>query len=96
MAVSKTKPVSLLMECYGEGQRHFGENYVQELIEKAPQLPEDVCWHFIGHLQSNKCKPLLKGVPNLSVVESVDSESVAKKLSKACESIGLPSLFSSH
>ncbi|EPS65800.1 hypothetical protein M569_08977, partial [Genlisea aurea] len=59
VAVSKTKPVSLLRQVYDAGHRCFGENYVQELVEKAPQLPEDIEWHFIGHLQSNKVKTLL-------------------------------------
>ncbi|KAF7811197.1 proline synthase co-transcribed bacterial-like protein [Senna tora] len=59
VAVSKTKPVSVLREVYDAGHRCFGENYVQELVEKAPQLPEDIKWHFIGNLQSNKVKPLL-------------------------------------
>ena len=56
IAVSKTKPVALLQEAYQAGQRAFGENYVQELVEKQPQLPADINWHFIGHLQSNKVK----------------------------------------
>lgn len=59
VAVSKTKPVELVQEVYDAGHRHFGENYVQELIDKAPQLPQDIKWHFIGHLQSNKAKALI-------------------------------------
>ncbi|PWA41101.1 proline synthase [Artemisia annua] len=74
IAVSKTKPVSLLREVYDAGHRLFGENYIQEIIEKSPQLPEDIEWHFIGNLQSNKVKPLLTGVPNLAMVETVDNE----------------------
>ena len=58
VAVSKTKPNNLLMQAYDAGQRHFGENYVQELVDKSQQLPKDICWHFIGHLQSNKVKYL--------------------------------------
>ena len=54
VAVSKTKPPEAVREAYAAGQRVFGENYVQELLDKAPQLPEDIAWHFIGHLQSNK------------------------------------------
>lgn len=50
VAVGKTKPVSLLQQVYDAGHRIFGENYVQEFVEKAPQLPEDIEWHFIGHL----------------------------------------------
>jgi uncharacterized pyridoxal phosphate-containing UPF0001 family protein len=56
VAVSKTKPVSMIQEVYDGGHRHFGENYVQEFLEKAPQLPADIRWHFVGHLQSNKAK----------------------------------------
>ena len=57
VAVSKTKPVEALREAYDAGQRVFGENYVQELLDKAPQMPADVAWHFIGHLQTNKAGP---------------------------------------
>ncbi|KAK6932765.1 Alanine racemase, N-terminal [Dillenia turbinata] len=88
VAVSKTKPVSLVRQVYDCGHRCFGENYVQEMIEKAPQLPEDIEWHFIGNLQSNKVKPLLSGVPNLAMVETVDDEKIANLLNKAIESIG--------
>merc|ERR1719231_779085 len=66
VAVSKTKPLELLQAAYDAGQRSFGENYAQELIEKAPLMPSDVRWHFIGHLQSNKAKALVKGVPGLA------------------------------
>ncbi|KAL4180894.1 hypothetical protein AMTRI_Chr12g268390 [Amborella trichopoda] len=59
VAVSKTKPVELIRQVYDAGHRSFGENYVQELVDKAPQLPGDIEWHFIGHLQSNKAKTLL-------------------------------------
>ncbi|XP_077227152.1 uncharacterized protein LOC143860417 isoform X3 [Tasmannia lanceolata] len=59
VAVSKTKPISLIQQVYDAGHRCFGENYVQELVEKAPQLPADIEWHFIGRLQSNKVKSLL-------------------------------------
>jgi len=59
LPVSKTKPVSLIRQIYDAGHRCFGENYVQEIIDKAPQLPEDIEWHFVGHLQSNKAKTLL-------------------------------------
>jgi pyridoxal phosphate enzyme (YggS family) len=81
VAVSKTKPLVLLQEAYDAGQRVFGENYVQELLEKAPQLPDDVSWHFIGALQSNKVNKLVE-IPNL-VVETVSSEKLAAKLNKA-------------
>jgi uncharacterized pyridoxal phosphate-containing UPF0001 family protein len=56
VAVSKTKPASMLQEAYDAGQRDFGENYVQELVDKEAALPKDIRWHFIGHLQSNKVK----------------------------------------
>ncbi|MDY0090629.1 MAG: YggS family pyridoxal phosphate-dependent enzyme [Flavobacteriaceae bacterium] len=83
VAVSKTKPVSDLMEAYNAGQRIFGENYVQELVDKQPLLPEDVEWHFIGHLQSNKVKyiasfvSLIHGVDSLKLLKEIDKQ--AKK-----------------
>jgi len=92
VAVSKTKPKEALQEAYDAGQRVFGENYVQELLEKAPELPDDIQWHFIGHLQSNKVKSLLEGVPNLCVLETVDSAKLATRLSNMVESIGRPPL----
>ena len=70
VAVSKFHPVSRLMEAYGAGQRLFGENRPQELAQKVPQMPADVEWHFIGHLQTNKLKFVL---PYVSLVQSVDS-----------------------
>ena len=70
VAVSKFHPVSRLMEAYGAGQRVFGENRPQELAQKVPQMPSDVEWHFIGHLQTNKLKLVL---PYVSLVQSVDS-----------------------
>ncbi|KAK7245890.1 hypothetical protein RIF29_40744 [Crotalaria pallida] len=88
VAVSKTKPVSAIREVYDSGHRCFGENYVQELVEKAPQLPDDIEWHFIGNLQSNKVKPLLSSVPNLAYVESVDDEKIANHLDRAVANIG--------
>ncbi|KAJ3669556.1 hypothetical protein LUZ60_011506 [Juncus effusus] len=89
VAVSKTKPVSLIKAVYDStGHRSFGENYVQELLEKAPQLPEDIEWHFIGNLQSNKVKSLLAGVPNLYMVESVDDKKIANYLERAVGSLG--------
>ncbi|PIN25565.1 Proline synthetase co-transcribed protein [Handroanthus impetiginosus] len=83
VAVSKTKPVSLINQVYDAGHRCFGENYVLEIIEKAPQLPEDIEWHFIGHLQSNKVKALLTAVPNLAMVEGV-----ANTLDRVVSNIG--------
>ena len=70
VAVSKFHPVSRLMEAYDAGQRVFGENRPQELAAKVPQMPSDVEWHFIGHLQTNKLKLVL---PYVSMVQSVDS-----------------------
>jgi uncharacterized pyridoxal phosphate-containing UPF0001 family protein len=69
-----------LQEAYDAGQRYFGENYVQEIIEKAPILPSDIRWHFIGHLQTNKVKQLLDGVPNLWCVEGVSSAKLASQV----------------
>lgn len=88
VAVSKTKPAEAVQEAYDAGHRVFGENYVQELLEKAPQLPSDCGWHFIGHLQSNKVKALLEGVPNLTMLETVDSEKLASKLDSTVAALG--------
>ncbi|XP_044480908.1 pyridoxal phosphate homeostasis protein-like isoform X2 [Mangifera indica] len=88
VGVSKTKPVSLIRQVYDAGHRCFGENYVQEIIDKAPQLPEDIKWHFIGHLQSNKAKTLLGGVPNLDIFEGVDNEKIANHLDRAVANLG--------
>eukprot|EP00878_Enallax_costatus_P009568 GHUV01009998.1.p1 GENE.GHUV01009998.1~~GHUV01009998.1.p1 ORF type:complete len:254 (+),score=36.61 GHUV01009998.1:213-974(+) len=82
VAVSKTKPVEAVQEAYDAGHRVFGENYVQELLDKAPLLPSDIKWHFIGHLQSNKVKSLLEGVPDLSMVETVDSVKLADRINR--------------
>lgn len=70
VAVSKFHPVESLLEAYDAGQRIFGESRVQELLAKIPQLPADVRWHFIGHLQTNKVKQL---VGRVALIESVDS-----------------------
>ena len=79
IAVSKTKPVEQLLEAYHAGQRAFGENYVQELIEKQPQLPGDIEWHFIGHLQSNKVKYI---APFVHWIHGVDSFKLLREISK--------------
>lgn len=71
VAVSKFHPVEMIREAYDAGQRRFGESRVQELLAKIPQLPDDVEWHFIGHLQTNKVKSL---IGKTSLIESVDSE----------------------
>ena len=87
VAVSKTKPVSQMMECYDAGHRVFGENYVQEIVEKAPAMPADVSWRFIGHLQSNKVRALVTGVPGLAAIETVDSAKLANKLNNAVKDL---------
>ncbi|MEO8822455.1 MAG: YggS family pyridoxal phosphate-dependent enzyme [Ginsengibacter sp.] len=79
IAVSKTKPVEDILEFYELGQRDFGENYVQELVEKQKLLPKDIRWHFIGHLQSNKVKLI---APFVSLIQSVDSEKLLKEINK--------------
>ncbi|MFL5739179.1 MAG: YggS family pyridoxal phosphate-dependent enzyme [Flavisolibacter sp.] len=85
VAVSKTKPVDSIRELYEEGQRDFGENYVQELLEKKEVLPEDIRWHFIGHLQSNKAKYL---VPFVHLIHGVDSIRLLKEINKQAEKTG--------
>lgn len=79
VAVSKIKPVADIQALYNAGQRAFGENYVQELVEKQPQLPADVQWHFIGHLQSNKVKYMAAFV---SVIHTVDSLKLLQEIQK--------------
>ena len=79
IAVSKTKPIELLKEAYSVGCREFGENKVQELMDKIPQMPEDVKWHMIGHLQTNKVKYIIGKV---ELIHSVDSLKLAKEISK--------------
>jgi pyridoxal phosphate enzyme (YggS family) len=79
VAVSKTKPIEDIQALYDLGQRDFGENYVQELSEKAAQLPNDIRWHFIGHLQSNKVKFIAEFV---SLIHAVDSFRLLKEIDK--------------
>jgi len=79
VAVSKTKPNELILEAYNAGQREFGENYVQELVDKQEQLPKDIHWHFIGHLQSNKVKYI---APFVYLIHGVDSFSLLKEINK--------------
>lgn len=79
IAVSKTKPLELLLEAYDAGIRDFGENRVQELMEKMPSMPEDVRWHMIGHLQRNKVKYI---VGKVWMIHSVDSLELAEEISK--------------
>lgn len=79
IAVSKTKPVSMLQEAYDCGIRHFGENKVQELCDKYEQLPNDIQWHLIGHLQRNKVKYV---VGRVALIHSVDSLRLAEEIQK--------------
>jgi hypothetical protein len=79
VAVSKTKPIEDILELYDLGQRDFGENYVQELLEKHKALPKDIRWHFIGHLQSNKVKVI---APFISLIQSVDSKKLLAEINK--------------
>ncbi|EFK35046.1 Predicted enzyme with a TIM-barrel fold [Chryseobacterium gleum] len=79
VAVSKTHPASAVQEVYDLGQKVFGENKVQELMEKAPLLPQDIQWHLIGHLQTNKVKYI---APFIDTIQSVDSEKVLAEINK--------------
>lgn len=79
VAVSKTKSPEEILALYDMGQRDFGENYVQELVEKYVQLPKDIRWHFIGHLQSNKVKLI---APFVYLIHSVDSKKLLKEIDK--------------
>lgn len=85
VAVSKFHPVEKLMEAYSAGQRIFGESRVQELVQKAQEMPADVQWHFIGHLQTNKVRALL---PHVSLIHSVDSERLLDCIDREAERIG--------
>ena len=77
IAVSKTKPVEMLLEAYEAGARDFGENKVQELVDKIPRLPKDIRWHMIGHLQRNKVKYI---VDQVSLIHSVDTYRLAEEI----------------
>ncbi|WP_304068626.1 YggS family pyridoxal phosphate-dependent enzyme [Pedobacter glucosidilyticus] len=79
IAVSKTKPVEDIMEAYLAGQRLFGENHVQELVEKHEALPKDIEWHLIGHLQTNKVKYI---APFIHLIHSVDSLKLLQEINK--------------
>jgi len=79
IAVSKTKPQEDIQELYALGQRDFGENYVQELVEKEAALPKDIHWHFIGHLQSNKVKYI---APFVHLIHGVDSFKLLVEINK--------------
>jgi pyridoxal phosphate enzyme (YggS family) len=82
IAVSKTKPVELLLEAYNAGQRLFGENKVQEMVMKYEQLPKDIQWHMIGHLQSNKVKYI---APFVAMIHAVDSVKLLEVINKEAE-----------
>lgn len=86
VAVSKFHPVEKLREAYAAGQRRFGESRVQELLAKEPQMPSDVEWHFIGHLQTNKVRQL---IGKTSLIESVDSERLLDLIDKESERVGV-------
>lgn len=79
ITVSKTKPVSMLREAYEAGSRDFGENKVQEMLDKIPKMPDDVRWHLIGHLQRNKVKYI---VDKVFLIHSVDSLRLAEEISR--------------
>lgn len=85
VAVSKFHPASMIEEAYTAGQRNFGESRVQEFLEKEKVLPKDIRWHFIGHLQTNKVKPL---IGKTALIESVDSERLLKLIDKESEKAG--------
>jgi len=82
VAVSKTKPVEAISELYNLGQRDFGENYVQELVDKQALLPKDIRWHFIGHLQTNKVKYIASFV---YLIHGVDSYKLLKEINKQAQ-----------
>jgi len=84
VAVSKTKPVDDILKLYNFGHRDFGENYVQELVDKADKLPKDIRWHFIGHLQTNKVKMI---APFIHLIHGVDSFRLLKEINKQGEKI---------
>jgi pyridoxal phosphate enzyme (YggS family) len=84
VAVSKTKTTDDILALYAEGQRDFGENYVQELLDKQAQLPKDIRWHFIGHLQSNKVKYI---IPFVYLIHGVDSLRLLTEINKQAAKI---------
>lgn len=82
IAVSKTKPINMLQEIYDAGMRDFGENKVQELVNKYDELPKDIRWHLIGHLQTNKVKYI---VDKVFLIHSVDSVKLANEINKEAQ-----------
>jgi len=85
VAVSKTKPVADIQALYDAGHRLFGENYVQELVQKQPALPVDIEWHFIGHLQSNKVKYI---APFVTMIHAVDSLKLLQEINRQAARYG--------
>jgi PLP dependent protein len=85
VAVSKTKPVADIKALYDLGQKDFGENYVQELLEKQQQLPQDIRWHFIGHLQSKKVRSI---APFVQLIHGVDSLKLMKEIDRQAQKNG--------
>lgn len=85
VAVSKFHPVELLREAYDAGQRIFGESRAQELLQKVGQMPDDVKWHFIGHLQTNKVRAI---VPYVAMIHSIDSEKLLRVVDSEAERAG--------
>lgn len=85
-AVSKFHPASMILEAYRAGQRCFGESRVQELLEKIPQLPADIDWHFIGHLQTNKVRQI---IGKTALIESVDSEKLLSLIDSESRKAGV-------
>ncbi len=86
VAVSKFHPVEAIMEAYSAGQRRFGESRVQELLAKTPELPDDIEWHFIGHLQTNKVRQL---IGKTALIESVDTERLLDLIDRESERAGV-------
>ena len=86
IAVSKTKPVEMIREAYDEGVRDFGENKVQEIVDKYPRLPSDIRWHLIGHLQTNKVKYI---VDKVAMIHSVDSFKLAQEINRRAAEHGV-------
>jgi PLP dependent protein len=95
VAVSKTKPIAAIQEAYEAGIRDFGENKVQELVEKQAQLPADIHWHMIGHLQRNKVKYL---APFVHLIHGVDSYRLLKEINKQGKKVNriIPCLLQIH
>ena len=84
VAVSKTKPIAAIQEAYDAGQRDFGENKAQEVLDKFPALPKDIRWHFIGHLQTNKVKQI---IDKTHLIHAMDRVSLFKELEKEASKI---------